>query len=239
MLPEIVVGDVETLARRMAEVVDADGREALAHRGRFSLALSGGSVATAFFPVLARERSLWFRSEFFWCDERAVPPSHVDSNYAAAHELWLGPARVPAARIHRMPADEADLVAAARAYEAEMARVLGMLPCLDVVILGVGPDGHVASLFPGHAALAEEQRSVLAIEDSPKPPPRRLTLTLPVLAGAERVVVAATGKTKAEIIREALEDETSSLPLARVLNRARRSLVLLDPEAASLIFRPS
>jgi 6-phosphogluconolactonase len=233
MLPEIVVGDVEALARRMAEVLEADGREALRLRGRFSLALSGGSVASAFFPVLARDKSLWFRSDFFWCDERAVPPSHPDSNYAAAHSFWLEPAGVPAARIHRMPADAVDLPEAAAAYEAELVRVLGAPPRLDIVLLGVGPDGHVASLFPGHAALAEEHRSVLAIEDSPKPPPRRLTLTLPVLAGAERVVVAATGKAKAEILREALEDPSSALPLARVLNRARRALVLLDADAAS------
>ena len=235
MLPEIVVADVETLARKMAEVIHADGREALRLRERFSLALSGGSLASAFFPVLARDRRLWFRSEFFWCDERAVPPSHADSNYAAAHSLWLAPAGVPEARIHRMPADAADLERAAVDYEGELVRTLGTPPRLDVVLLGVGPDGHVASLFPGHAALTEERRSVLAVEDSPKPPPRRLTLTLPVLAAAERVIVAATGKAKAEILREALEDESSALPLALVLKRARHPLVLLDADAASLL----
>jgi 6-phosphogluconolactonase len=237
MLPEIVVGDVEALALKMADAVEADARAAIAARGRFSIALSGGSVAAAFFPTLARLPLDWTHVDFFWCDERAVPPSHADSNYAAARALWLGPARVPEARIHRMPADAPDLAAAAAAYEAEMSRVSGTPPRLDVVLLGVGPDGHVASLFPAHAALAEDHRSVLAIEDSPKPPPRRLTLTVPVLAAAERVIVAATGKAKAEILREALEDESSALPLALVVKRARRAMALLDAEAASLLGR--
>ena len=236
MLPEIVVADVETLARRMAGTMEQAAAEALAARGRFAVALSGGSLATLFFPSLVRTAVDWSRVDFFWCDERAVPPSHADSNYAAAHSLWLAPAGVPAARIHRMPADAADLERAAFDYEGELMRTLGTPPRLDVVLLGVGPDGHVASLFPGHAALAEERRSVLAVEDSPKPPPRRLTLTLPALAAALRVIVAATGKAKAEILREALEDESSASPLALVLNRARRPLVLLDGDAASLLF---
>jgi 6-phosphogluconolactonase len=99
----------------------------------------------------------------------------------------------------------------------------------------VGPDGHVCSLFPGHPLLAERNRSVAVIEDSPKPPPRRLTLTLPVVTAAELVVVAALGRSKARVVAEALENKRSELPLARVAREARRVWFLLDPDAASLI----
>src|SRR5262249_18355181 len=111
-------------------------------------------------------------------------------------------------------------------------QLLGRPPRLDFVLLGVGPDGHVCSLFPGHPLLAEERRWVAAIDDSPKPPPRRLTLTLPVLAAAELVVVAALGEGKAEVVRESVEEPASRLPLALVTRGSRRMLFLLDPGAA-------
>jgi 6-phosphogluconolactonase len=132
-----------------------------------------------------------------------------------------------------MPAEEADLDAAAGAYGEEIRRVLGTEPRFDIVLLGVGPDGHIASLFPGHRALSERQRLVLPIVDSPKPPPRRLTLTLPILTNAERVIVMAMGKSKAPIIREALTSENSKLPVAFVLRRAASALVLLDEDAGA------
>ncbi len=118
-----------------------------------------------------------------------------------------------------------------------MARILGAPPRLDLALLGVGPDGHVCSLFPGHPLLLEESRSVAVVDDSPKPPPRRLTLTLPVLAAAELVVVAALGRGKAEVVREAVEESASALPVARVARRARRCVFLVDAEAASRLTR--
>ena len=134
-----------------------------------------------------------------------------------------------------MPADAPDLDAAAVAYAAELTSVLSSPVRLDFVLLGVGPDGHVASLFPQHQALALEDQLVAAVLDAPKPPPRRLTLTLPVLAGAKRVVVVAFGEEKADALREALEQDDSPQPLARLLRRTRRPLVLADRSAASLI----
>ena len=225
----VFLGDA--LAARVAE----EGRRALSERGAFTLALPGGSVATTFFPRLARMDFDWSLADFFWGDERAVPPADPESNYAVARSLWLEPARVPASRVHRMPADAPDLQAAAAAYGRELAARAGTPPRLDLILLGVGPDGHVCSLFPGHPLLAERQRRVAAVEDSPKPPPRRLTLTLPVLAAAELVVVAALGRSKAEVVREALEDKRSALPLALVARQARRALFLLDPGAARLL----
>ena len=235
MLPEIIVDETPALADRLAGLFEAEGRRAITDRGRFAVALSGGSVATTFFPRLARLSFDWSRTAFFWCDERAVPPSDPDSNYAAARAAWLDPAAVPAPNVHRMEAEGRDLTEAAAAHADHLVRILGDRPRLDLVLLGAGPDGHVASLFPGHAALGEEERMVLAVEDSPKPPPRRLTLTLPVLAGARTVVVPALGRSKAQVVREAVEDPGSRLPLALVTRRASRIVYLLDAEAAGAL----
>jgi 6-phosphogluconolactonase len=235
MLPEIIVGKPQELPETLAARFESEGRRALAERGRFAIALTGGSVASAFFPRLARVALDWSLTEFFWGDERAVPASDPESNYGLARSLWLDSARVPDERVHRMKADAPDLAAAAAAYADEMVRILGAPPVLDFVLLGVGPDGHVCSLFPGHPLLQEERRLVAAVDDSPKPPLRRLTLTLPVLAAAELVVVAAHGRPKAEMLRDALEETDASLPLTMLRRRARRIALLMDPDAASLI----
>jgi 6-phosphogluconolactonase len=208
---------------------------AIFRRGRFAVAVPGGSVATNCFPALAALPLDWRRLDCFWVDERSVAPLDPESNYGLARKLWLEPAGVPDASIHRMPADAPDLDAAAMAYAQELTQVLGASATLDFVLLGVGPDGHVASLFPHHRALADEDRLVAAVFDAPKPPPRRLTLTMPVLSGTERLVVVAFGEEKAETLREALQQDNSAQPLAVALRRSRRALVLADREAASLI----
>jgi 6-phosphogluconolactonase len=208
---------------------------AIARRGFFSAAVPGGSVAVNCFPALAALPLDWRQLQCFWVDERSVAPSDPESNYGLARKLWLDPAGVPGTSIHRMPADAADLAAAATAYSEDLTNVLGPSAALDFVLLGVGPDGHVASLFPQHPALEYEDRLVAAVLDAPKPPPRRLTLTMPVLAGAERLVVVAFGEEKAEVLREAVERDDSPLPLAAVLRRSRRPLVLADRDAASLL----
>lgn len=230
---EVRVAELDALLDELAVDFSGEVARATARRGFLSVALPGGSVATRGFPVLAALPLPWDRVHFFWVDERAVPPSDPESNYAVAHALWLDPAGVPPGSIHRMPADDPDLAAGAVAYGRELTRVLGEPARLDFVLLGVGPDGHVASLFPGHPALSEERRMVVPVMDAPKPPARRLTLTWPVLAGAERVVVVAFGESKARAMQEAIERRDSSLPVARVLRRAGRSLVLVDEAAAS------
>jgi len=230
--PEIIVGDRERLSEALGQRVETATAQALADRRRFAIALPGGSVATSFFPRLANSALDWSRVDFFWGDERAVPEDDPESNYGAARKLWLEPAGVPASCVHRMPADSADLPQAALAHAAELERLLGSPPSLDVALLGMGPDGHVCSLFPGHPLLRDESRWVAAILDSPKPPPRRLTLTLPVLAAARLVVVAAMGESKAEPIQQAVLDPASELPVALALRRAPRSLLLLDSAAA-------
>ncbi len=232
---ETLVDKADSLAETLAGRFETAARHALASRGRFTVALPGGSVATSFFPRLARLPLDWSKVDFFWGDERAVPPSHPDSNYAAARTAWLEPAGVPSGRVHRMKAEEPDLARAAADYATLLERAAGSPPRLDLVLLGVGPDGHVCSLFAGHPVLAVRDRAVAVVEDSPKPPPRRLTLTLPVLIAAEDVVVVALGRGKAEVVRSAIEDAESALPVALVARQARRTTFLLDPEAARLL----
>jgi 6-phosphogluconolactonase len=237
MRPEILIGDLPAVIERLSKDFLAESERALGSRGFFAVALPGGSVAVNAFPVLAKLRLNWGRVDFFWVDERAVPPSDSESNFALAHALWFMPAEVPARSIHRMPADLPDLGAAAAAYAVECARALGPSLRFDYVLLGVGPDGHVASLFPGAPGLLEERQSVLAVTDSPKPPARRLTLTIPALANSERLVVMAFGESKAEALRRALVGQDAMSPLAVLLRRATRPLVLADPTAAMLIGR--
>jgi 6-phosphogluconolactonase len=233
MVPEIVVSTPAKLAEELARRFEEEALRKLASRGRFAVGLPGGSAAATFFPRLARTDLDWSRTEFFWADERAVPASDPESNFGLAHALWLGPAGVPGARTHGMEADSADLDRAAARYADTMVRLLGSPPRLDFLLLGVGPDGHVASLFPGHLLLRERVRWVAAVTDSPKPPSRRLTLTLPALEAADRVVVAALGEAKSSVVHEALEDASSELPVALLARRARRVTFLLDLEAAS------
>ena len=227
-MPDVHVASIRSLTERLEDEVGAALSQAVAERGIFSIALAGGSVATECFPALAVLPLDWNRAHFFWADERAVPASDPESNYGLAARLWLRPARVPDPSVHRMPADAADLFEAADAYASELTGVLGSSATLDLVLLGMGPDGHIASLFPGHALLGERERLVAAVTDSPKPPPRRLTLTLPVLARARRVVVAAFGASKADVLGEALNQPGSPLPVAQLLRLAPSLLVLAD-----------
>ena len=225
--PEVVFGEVEELARVFAARVE----QRFTDLGRVSLALPGGSAAEAFCPALAQARVRWRDVDVFWVDERAVPPDHPDSNYRIANDLLLSRVDADPARIHRMRADGPDLDAAAIEYERRIIRASGAPPHFDVVLLGVGGDGHVCSLFPGHAALDERARLVVPIVDSPKPPSRRVTVTLPALAAA-LVVVAAFDASKAPVVHEAMNDPSSSLPVTRAVRAAGHTIFLLTPSLA-------
>jgi 6-phosphogluconolactonase len=174
-----------------------------------TIAVPGGSV-TELFPRLARARLDWPRVHLFWVDERAVPPTHAESNFGAARALIA-----TGAQVHRMEAEREDADRAAADYEGALRAAAP--DGLDFVLLGVGPDGHVASLFPGHALLAAREKWVAVVDDAPKPPPRRMTLTLPVLLAARTVVVMALSAGKAGLVRGALTDPTSMLPVALVM----------------------
>lgn len=223
---EVIVDRPERLARIFGKRLrDAE------HGRPWTLAVPGGSAAERFFPVLAAADLEWSRLHLFWCDERAVPPDHPDSNYRVAAERLLPHAPIPAANVHRMRGEASDLGGAAAEYEAELRSVTSNRGSVDVALLGVGPDGHVCSLYPSHPALDEPSRLVLPIVDSPKPPPRRLTLTLPALRGAF-LVFAAFGASKAAVMRDAIENPTSPLPAARAARQAGQALFLLDSDAA-------
>lgn len=229
--PDILVAALGTLRDTLAERVGVACRAAIADRGRATLAITGGSSFATLGGGLAAAGVPWQSTHVVWGDERAVPPEHPESNYRAAREVWLGQVPLPPENVHRMPADEPDLNAAADAYAATLGRCFGPGGRLDVALLGAGADGHVCSLFPGSAATAERRRTVVAVHDSPKPPRRRLTLTLPVLTEARLVIVIALGSAKRDAVRAALQSPASPLPLALVVRSARSVLLLLDPDA--------
>jgi 6-phosphogluconolactonase len=183
-----------------------------------SLALAGGTTPRRCYESLASLEYPWSEVDVFFGDERCVPPDHPDSNFRMAREALLS--RVPA-RVHRMPGESCD----AAAYERELRNVLGPNPALDLVVLGLGEDGHTASLFPGDPALEEEMSLVLRVE---RPDHSRLTLTLPVLSAAPVAVFLVEGKRKREALRRLLTG--AGIPAARV--RAERVVILADPAAA-------
>ena len=198
--PRVFAGEAP-LAGAAAEFVAARAAEAVAARGAFRLALPGGRTPRA---LLARLAALpegavaWARVTLLFVDERALPPTDPESNYALVREALLAPLGARAPQVRRMRGEAADVEAAAREYEAELE-----MP-LDLAVLGVGEDGHVASLFPGSALLAERARRVAAVFDSPKPPPHRLTLTPRALAEARAALVLAAGAGKRAAVTAAL-----------------------------------
>jgi 6-phosphogluconolactonase len=224
--PWVHVADVAALGNHLIDVLTPIVAEAVEQRGAWSLAIPGGSVVEMLLPALAQAPLPWEHAHVFWCDERIVPPGNPQSNWEALRRLGETFARLSTATLHRREAAET--------YTSEVQQVAGRPPALDVVLLGTGEDGHVASLFPGRPSL-EETSAIVVVEDaSPKPPPRRLTLTVPVLANASLTVVAAFGAGKRDAVRAALS-ESSDLPIARVLREARRPLLLLDADAAALL----
>ena len=230
--PAVVVASIRALAQRWIEQCAATARVARAERGRFALAVPGGSVAELFLPELAKSDMDWGRMHLFFCDERCVPPDHPNSNYGYVERLMLEPLGDRAPHVYRMPGEDPDAERAARDYASTLRFVLGSPPVLDMALLGVGEDGHVASLFPGHASLAEMDQYAIAEEHAPKLPARRLTLSLGVLAAAREVVVGAFGASKATAVASALHDPSSELPLALLLRHTNRATVMVDEDAA-------
>ena len=232
---EIIVGTRERLIGEFARRFERHAADAIAARGRFSMAISGGSVARTLLPALVTAAVDWPRVDVFWCDERAVPATDPESNFGAADALLF--ARIPGrpAVLHPMSTDVPDLARAADEYEVEMRHVLGNPPVLDLMLIGAGPDGHVCSLFAGHPALEERDRSVVAVRGAPKPPPDRLTMTLPVVGDTRHLYLGAFGTEKAEMVREIVEHDGSLLPAAQALRSNARAVCLLDDGAASLL----
>ena len=219
--PRVVIDTPERLAEAFARHFEGAAAVAIRERGRFSCAVPGGSVASTFFPVLVNANVDWSRVDVFWVDERAVPPSDEASNFALASRLWLRHVPVDAARVHRMRGESPDLDEAALAYGNDLTATLGTPPQLDLVLLGVGADGHVASVFPDRPAMSEAEGLVAAVRDAPKPPPERLTLTMATLMAARSICIAAFELEKwREVLRPALRwpDPGSSIPAHRLIS---------------------
>ena len=225
--PELHVEPATHFAAAAAEWIAAALEADLRESGHCAIALSGGETPRPVYEHLAANprtpRIRWRDVDVFFGDERAVPPRDPESNYGMAAAVLLGRDPVSASRVHRLEAERPDREAAAREYAA-------MLPDrLDVLILGMGADGHTASLFPGSPACAERVRRVVPVT-GPKPPVDRLTITPPVIAAARRIVVLVAGEAKAATVARALEGplEPRDLPV----QLARGGVWFVDHAAA-------
>jgi 6-phosphogluconolactonase len=222
-----------------AEEFSRAGSEAIAESGRFTVALSGGSTPRGQHQELVtsfRSSLPWDRVFFFWGDERHVPPTDPDSNYRMAHETLLAKLPVPADHIFRIPAELPDANRAAEAYQETLRGFFrppsDFSPTFDFVLLGMGPDGHTASLFPDTGALAENKRWVVAnwIE---KLHAFRITFTFPLLNQAARVMFLVSGDEKADMVKKALAEPGADLPCQRVRPREGKLEWFLDKGAAT------
>ena len=238
-----VAQDQEGWATEAASLVHEIGAQAVRDHGRFSLALSGGTTPDRLYRTLVSppfvDRFDWSRVIFFFSDERCVPPDHPESNYGLANRALLRPLNVPAAQVHRMMGEASDPEQAARDYEEQLRTTnqiaSGLWPRIDLTLLGLGNDGHTASLFPGTTAVDECRRWV-TVGHAPSGPPRRLTLTLGVINRSTVVVFLVTGAGKARIVKTILEPSTDAdrrLPAALVKPEQGRLIWLLDPAASA------
>jgi 6-phosphogluconolactonase len=232
-----IAGTPDDLAREAAARFAEAARNAIADHGRFAVALSGGSTPRKLYTLLAQPPYLfavdWRRVHIFFADERFVPPDHPDSTLLLARETLLNHVPIPPENIFPMPTEGITPEAGAARYaETLEAFFAAPLPRFDLILLGMGPDGHTASLFPGRP---DFPGAVAAIHDSPKPPPVRLTLTLDAINRAAEIQFLVTGADKAGTLRAIFEggEPGASLPAARVEAETGKTVWLVDREAGS------
>jgi 6-phosphogluconolactonase len=249
-----IFANLEQLGQAAAAYVAELAAEAITDRGRFTIALSGGSLPQLLGPALAHQATDWSAWHVFWADERCVPLTHPDSNYFLAQQYLFDHASIPPGHIHT-PDTSLDPAQTATAYQTMLAQLFAVkpptpqpddplleppappvLPQFDLILLGLGEDGHTASLFPGHALLQETEHWVAPIFDSPKPPPRRITLTLPVLNNARQVAFITAGAAKAAILPQVFEPG-STLPAHLVRPTSGHLHWFVDEAAAAQLKR--
>ncbi len=236
----IVVADADELAARAAGVFISAARAHVEQKRRFVVALSGGSTPRGMYRLLAASPALsevpWERTHLFWADERCVPANHPESNFGAAWRDFLHVLPLPHENIHCIrgdfPPEEA-----AEAYELELRRFFqlgeGEFPIFDLVFLGVGKDGHTASLFPDAGAAPDESRLAMAVKGG-TPNIGRVTLTYPVLNRARQIVFLVAGREKAEVVKALLEGTRPELPAARINPLNGEVIWLLGPGSGCL-----
>ena len=242
------------VAVEVATVVANAARAAISARGNFVIAIAGGSLVKMLGAMATLPGIEWQKWTVLWVDERCVPHTDSESNYGGAAKAWLSKVDIPAEQI--LAIDQAAMEgagydnepavaeAAAIAYETRLhaldhsvlPRNEAGLPIIDLALLGLGPDGHICSLFPDHPLLTDpSNRWVLPISDSPKPPPARITLSLPVVNAATNVVLVGTGAAKQEPVFRTFSERTCSLPCALARPSAGLPLWILDPDAAGTL----
>ena len=228
----------QDLARAAAELFVAKSNEAVAKRGIFTIALSGGSTPKLLYQLLAdpnepfREQVPWSSIHFFWADERHVPPDHSKSNYRMANEAMLSHVPVSRDNVHRVMSENPSAVEAAEDYEQTVLRIVpGKPPRFDLILLGIGTDGHTASIFPESEVMDETKRLVAAprVEKLKR---YRITMTLPLINNAASVMFLVSGAEKAEIVKE-MARGPKRYPAQEIRPAEGELRLMLDREAAS------
>jgi 6-phosphogluconolactonase len=231
------------LFQAAAEEFVSAGKAAIAARGRFTVALSGGSTPKSLYSLLAAQHAAfdWDHTFLFFGDERHVPPDHTDSNYRMVNEALLTKISIPAENVFRVKTENSDAAAAALEYENKLRQFFalksGEFPRFDLILLGMGPDGHTASLFPGSEGLKEQSRLVIAnwVE---KFNTYRITFTFPVLNHAAQVIFLASGADKVDMVHQVLEGKYSPpYPSQQVQPIDGTLLWMLDEAAAAKLKR--
>ncbi|CAM9290532.1 unnamed protein product [Sphacelaria rigidula] len=247
MTTTLLVGSTaDELSKELIERIAKLCRHSVEERGVFNVAVSGGSMPKILASLAGAEGVDWSKCKIWFADERCVPLDHGDSNYKAWAELFSS-SGIPKENVISVNTDLSPEDAAA-AYETKLrasfpADGSDQLPCFDASLLGVGPDGHTCSLFPGHPLLGETGKWVAHIEDSPKPPPQRVTLTYPVLNNSRNVFFIGTGQSKASLLPQLLSvteggmlksaGGSSPYPAARVTVAVGRELLWCVDQAAA------
>jgi 6-phosphogluconolactonase len=243
-VPDIrICNDSQAGAEAAAEFVLEVGKEAIRTKGRFFIALSGGTTPATLYRTLTSppfiDRFDWSRATFFFSDERCVHPDDPRSNYALANNTLFTPLNIAPSQVYRMAGESNEPQAAAFEYEQQLRLATKTLPSaqpsLDLILLGLGEDGHTASLFPGASVLRDHQ-CVIAVTQSPKDPPNRLTMTLAAINRASVILFLVAGAGKAGVVRAILDPKTEverQLPAALVEPAQGRVIWFLDRAAAA------